>query len=323
MLAHQAGEAHRQEARKLRGILQGDAPARSSTLVPQEPEVSPLPAKHAIDSARTRHRGRRARISDRARRRPASHPPAPLRALTINIGAAAALRAGQILQWLVRRQDELIVLTETSKGAGTALIVAGLQARGYTTVGGTVERDRGVVVATRLPVRQRFARRLNVTLPWRAVGVLLDTTPRVAVIGTYVPSRDRTAAKVERKRAFIGSLLESIDAFPDGLRRRLLLIGDYNVVARDHEPRLPGFFPYEYEMHDRLAELGLTPAHEICGLGTQPHSWIGRTGNGYLYDYVHVGASLHSRVERTAYLHGPRERRLTDHAAVSVKLRLG
>jgi exodeoxyribonuclease-3 len=245
-----------------------------------------------------------------------------LQALSLNIGAAAVPRAEAILSWLRRRSEDVFVLTETSRGEGTRLLLDGLRARGYSTFSTVETRDRGVAVASRIPIHDVLDDRLSVTLPWRAAGVVLDTHPRVALIGVYVPSRDRSPVKVARKEAFIVSLLQSVRGLSASLRSRLLLVGDYNTVPRRHTPRLPGFFPYEYAFHEQLEELGLASAHELAGLGAQPHSWIGRTGNGYLYDYVHVGGALQSGVERCRYLHGPRERHLTDHAAVAVRLRL-
>jgi exodeoxyribonuclease-3 len=250
----------------------------------------------------------------------ASH--ASLRALSLNIGAAAAPRAQAILGWLRRRNEDVIVLTETSRGAGTALLLEGLRARGYETFSTVQTRDRGVAVASRIPIHDVLDARMSLTLPWRAAGVVLDTRPRVALIGVYVPSRDRTPLKVARKEAFIASLLDSVRGLAPALRSRLLLAGDYNTVSERHLPRLPGFFPYEYAFHEQLEALGLTSAHELASAGAQPHSWIGRTGNGYLYDYVHVGSALQSSLERCRYLHGPRERNLTDHAAVTVSVRL-
>lgn len=250
-------------------------------------------------------------------------PPAALHALTLNIGAAAAPRAAAILSWLRRRSEDVIVLTETSSGDGTQLLIDGLRAQGYSTYSTSHRRDRGVLLATRIAVHDVLDDDLSITLPWRVAGVVLDTSPRVALLGVYVPSRDRSDLKVARKEAFIESLLCSVRAMPADLRRRLLIVGDYNAVTRRHQPRLPGFFPYEYAFHDTLEAFGLTAAHELRPRPEQPHSWIGRTGNGYLYDYVHVGEALHSRLERWAYLHGPRERRLSDHAALTVRLRLG
>lgn len=248
--------------------------------------------------------------------------PTSLRVLSLNIGAAAQPRAAAILSWLRRRSEDVLVLTETSRGDGTRLLLDGLRAHGYRTISAVDSRDRGVAVASRVAIHEVLDDRLSLTLPWRACGVVLDTRPRIALIGVYVPSRDRSPGKVARKQSFIASLLQSIRGLSPRLRDRLLLVGDYNTVSRRHLPRLPGFFPYEYALHEDLEALGLHPAHELRAEGSQPHSWIGRTGNGYLYDYVHVGRSLHSRVERCSYMHGPRERRLSDHAAVAVRLQL-
>jgi exonuclease III len=250
-------------------------------------------------------------------------PLTDLRALTFNIGAAALPRAASILSWLRRRSDDVIVLTETSGGAGTQLLIDGLRARGYRTYRTVDRRDRGVVLATRVAVAERLDAHVNVTLPWRVAGVVLDTRPHVAVLGVYVPSRDRSDLKITRKREFIDSLVASVGSLPTGLRRNLVLAGDYNAVARHHQPALPGFFPYEYAMHDELRGFGLAAAHELLPRSQQPHSWIGRTGNGYLYDYMYVGEGLAPRLGRCSYLHGPRTRRLSDHAALAVRLRLG
>jgi exodeoxyribonuclease-3 len=68
-------------------------------------------------------------------------------------------------------------------------------------------------------------------------------------------------------------------------------------------------------------ESGLVDAHQHCAPGTQPHSWIGRTGEGYQYDYFRVARELSDRIEACAYLHETREQQLTDHAAVTLALR--
>jgi exodeoxyribonuclease-3 len=162
----------------------------------------------------------------------------------------------------------------------------------------------------------------SVTLPCRAQGVVLATRPQLALLGVYVPSRDRSPEKIARKEGFMTSLLTALRGLSPSLRESLVLTGDYNAVARDHVPGLPGFFPYEYDFHDVLADLGLSPAHELRPYGGHPHSWIGRTGIGYLYDYAHLGAAVAPRLRRCQYLQGPRQQRLTDHAALAIRVEL-
>lgn len=264
-------------------------------------------------------RGARCRTTAPSRPRTAA-PEA--RILTVNIAAAAAERAERILAWLRSRNDDVLVLSETSCGPGTELLRTSLEAAGYCIELSPEAGERGVMIATRLPIAGALEQ-ISVTLPGRAQGIVLDTEPSLAVLGVYVPSRDRSPRKVARKERFIASLLKSIRNLPAEMRSNLLLLGDYNAVARHHEPTLPGFFPYEYDFHDELAALGLSAAHELRPYGkSHPHSWIGRTGIGYLYDYAHLGSSLADRLQRSQYLHGPRQQRLSDHAALAVRIRL-
>jgi len=253
---------------------------------------------------------------------PQKPSPPEARILTINIGAAAEERARRILHWLRRRTDDVVVLSETSGGPGTELLRAGLEEAGYVTQLNPEAGERGVLVASRLPVEASLDQMDTVTLPCRAQGVVVATRPQFALLGVYVPSRDRSPEKVARKESFMASLLVALRGLSPSLRESLVLTGDYNAVARDHVPGLPGFFPYEYDFHDELADLGLSPAHELRPYGGHPHSWVGRTGIGYLYDYAHLGAAVAPRLRRCQYLQGPRQQRLTDHAALAIRVEL-
>ena len=128
--------------------------------------------------------------------------------------------------------------------------------------------------------------------------------------------------KVARKRGFITSLLATLDRLPEAVQTSLVLAGDYNVITRDHQPPYRGFLPFEYQMLDDLEGMGLVDAHRRYCPGVQAHSWIGRSGNGYRFDYFHVGAALAEHIAACSYLHETREQKLTDHAAASLTLDL-
>jgi exodeoxyribonuclease III len=216
----------------------------------------------------------------------------------------------------------VIILSETSAGAGTVLLHEGLEERGYTVIATPPNEDRGVLLASRQAVRGRMCASLEVTLPWRVAAVRLATAPSITVLGIYVPSRDRSSAKIARKERFIRSFLESLARLPPRTRRHLVIAGDYNVVSRRHVPPRRGFFQYEYEMHETLEDLGFVSSHELIKNRSHPHTWIGRTGDGYLYDYVHLGEALHDRLELCRYVEATRARGLSDHLAVEVRWRL-
>ncbi len=243
--------------------------------------------------------------------------------LTLNIQAAALTRARALLRWLDTRPEELFILTETSSGPGTAHLLDQCRHAGLTVIhtAGTAG-DRGVAMVSRVPIVARPDLVDGVTLPGRVAAGTIASSPELAVVGVYVPSSDRAPDKVSRKRDFIATLLTALDRIPAAERATLVLGGDYNVITRDHQPRYPGFLPFEYAMLDALEAHGLVDAYQYCSPGVQAHSWIGRSGNGYRFDYFHVGAALVDHVTGCSYLHEPRELELTDHAAAALTLRL-
>lgn len=100
-----------------------------------------------------------------------------------------------------------------------------------------------------------------------------------------------------------------------------MLGGDYNMISRNHRPLHPGFLPFEFELLETLQKHGFIDTYHRHAPGDQAYSWIGRTGDGYRYDYLHAGPALADRILSCEYLHQTREQRLTDHAVVTAVLR--
>ncbi|KWX02442.1 Exodeoxyribonuclease III [Carbonactinospora thermoautotrophica] len=242
--------------------------------------------------------------------------------LTVNIGAASRERAEVMLRWLAARPEDVFILTETSAGAGTTYLLDKFRQAGFAVVHTPdATGDRGTALVSRVSVTDTLSGHFaGVSIPGRVASALLATEPAVAVLGVYVPSRDRSVEKTEKKQAFINSLLARLDALPDELRERLVLGGDYNVIARTHQPLHPGFLAFEFGLLEAIEAHGFVDAHERCSPGEQVYSWIGRTGDGYRYDYFHVGQALGAHIMGCAYLQETREQRLTDHAAVTLQL---
>jgi hypothetical protein len=66
--------------------------------------------------------------------------------------------------------------------------------------------DWGAALVSKVRVARRLAGLNEVTIPGRVAAAVLDTVPEVAVLGMYVPSRDRGAGKTEKKERFVASL---------------------------------------------------------------------------------------------------------------------
>jgi exonuclease III len=243
-----------------------------------------------------------------------------LSVLTVNIAAAARPRAEALLAWLAARDDDVLVLTETSGGAGTAYLLDRFRQAGWLALhAADLAGERRTAVLSSLPATPRPELTAASTPAGRAVALTLATRPAVTVLGVYVPSSDRAPEKVTRKRGFVTTLLAAIDALPSQDRDHLVLAGDYNVVARDHQPPYRGFLDFEYALLDDLAERGLVDAHQH--LAPTPRSQLDGAGGRRLpVRFIHTGSQLQAAIRGGAYLHEPREQRLSDHAAVTVTL---
>lgn len=244
--------------------------------------------------------------------------------LTVNIGAASRERADIMLRWLADRSEDVLILTETSGGVGTTYLLNEFRRAGFTVVHTpSLSGDRGTAIVSRVDwVADAGADFGSVSIPGRIATVRLRTRPEIGLLGVYVPSRDRSLEKTAKKEEFIASLITAIDALPIELRGSLVIGGDYNTIGRTHQPRHVGFLPFEFGLLDSLERQEFIDAYQHCSPGRQVYSWIGRTGNGYRYDYFHVGKALARRIRGCEYLQETREKRLTDHAAVTLTLEL-
>ena len=243
-----------------------------------------------------------------------------LRLVTLNISGPSVARAEQLASFLGELDADVVVLTETRDNEGTRALLDWCRDQGYWVAGALpgTRGERGVAVARRVgPTSAPTV--VDVGLPHRLVIDELADQPSLTLVAAYVPSRDASAFKIERKRTFLGQMARALQRF--GGDRRVVFMGDLNIVGRSHVPRYPAFKAWEYDALDDIAAAGLTDVFADLNPGVQVYSWVGRTGSGYRYDYAFVSPSLMDTVEGCEYLHEPRERGITDHAAVMLTMR--
>ncbi|ARQ67741.1 endonuclease/exonuclease/phosphatase family protein [Streptomyces marincola] len=244
-----------------------------------------------------------------------------LRVLTFNLNNPSPERAERQLAWLAARPEHVLVLTETAPSKGCDLLAARFSQAGYEVAFEEPEPgERGAMIVSRLPLTAPTPCKVSY-LPCRAVSAAIKTAAgTVDVIGLYVPSRDATPAKTERKRRFLTACREAIPTGTAPTAR--LVLGDLNILEPTHQPRYGFFQPFEYEFYDWLGQSGYQDAFRLRHPDTDEYSWVGRTGDGYRYDHIFVSGHLTPLVVDCYYVHEPRETRLTDHSAMAAELRL-
>lgn len=251
-------------------------------------------------------------------------PPTPhLGILTANIGNPSPQRAERQLAWLASRPEHVLVLTETADSKGCALLAERFGAAGYAVAFPVPEhRERGVMIVSRAGFTTAAAAVADVGyLPHRAVSVTVATDAGpLDVVGLYVPSRDATQAKTERKQRFIQACR---DQLPPGGEHMRLVVGDFNILEPGHQPRYPIFKAFEYGFYDWFGTNGYLDAWRAHHPEGFHYSWVGRTGDGYRYDHTFASTALQDRLVGCEYVDDFRTTEfLSDHSALSARLAL-
>jgi exodeoxyribonuclease III len=241
--------------------------------------------------------------------------------LTLNIANPSPERAERQLGWLVARHEDVLVLTETKDSTGCRLLVDAFSGAGYHVSYPKPENgDYGVMIASRVQAcTDDFGEQVGY-LPSRAAAITLSApNGPIQVIGAYVPSRDASIEKTERKRKWLTACNAALAT--RNTTQPAMFLGDLNVLEPDHQPRYKFFAPFEYDFYRQLTDdCGLVDAFRALHPEKIEHSWVGRTGDGYRYDHAHCTADLATKLVSCNYVHQTRVDRLSDHSALSVCL---
>lgn len=247
--------------------------------------------------------------------------------ITVNIGAPSVERARRQLEWLAARPEDIFVLTETKATPGSELLAQGCTAANYSVTFPTHDPGQlGVMIVSKVATNPDPLTGALSYLPARAAGVIVNTSDGpLRVLGTYVPSRDATLEKTERKKCWIEGFHTALAATKS--RVPVLLLGDLNVLEPGHQPEhRQQFAPFEYDFYRALTDThGLIDAFRHLHPRRVEHSWARRPDLGYRYDHAHCSAQLLRRLHGCEYVHQTRDvladgSRLTDHSGLAVRL---
>lgn len=243
-----------------------------------------------------------------------------LRLLTLNIANPSTERAQRQLEWLAARDEDVFVLTETKASDGCRLLADAFNAAGYAVIDSQPPPgEYGTLIASRVTAHpDGWNQRLGY-LPARAATATIPTAAGdLQLIGLYVPSRDASVEKTDRKCRWLESCAAALATTGDN---PTLLLGDLNILEPDHQPHYKTFVPFEYDFYRTLTNKhGLVDAFRHLHPNAREYSWVGRTGDGYRYDHAFCSTHLAPILTRCEYIHEPRTTQLSDHSGLVMHL---
>lgn len=251
--------------------------------------------------------------------------------MSLNIGNPSLERAQRQCEWLVKRPEDVFVLTETKNSRGCKFIEEYFVQYGFDLFSFNSEtkyevnfpksetNDLGVMIISKYPMDKlyNYYPVQSVFYSRQTKVIIKKGECQLGIDGVYVPSRDRSEDKISRKKTFIDRLKKYID---NKDKKKSIIMGDFNIIERKHFPHYSTFYEWEYEFYDFIIEQGYIDAYKHYNGNKLEHSWVGRTKNGYRYDYCFVSKDLIENIVSCDFVHETREIKLTDHSAVTVKL---
>ena len=240
-----------------------------------------------------------------------------------NINNPSLKRARNQAAWLRKQSADVFVLTECKHSEGCNFLEKYFQTFGYYVVSSKPEKNEyGVMIISKHKLTKSIFSNHIDYLQSRVISVKVPFfNDELEVIGIYVPSRDSSYEKKERKKRFIKKLISVLEKENNSIRR--VFCGDFNVLEPKHIPHYPIFENWEYAFYSNLTKYHLKDAFRYLNPEIQEYSWVGRKGDGYRYDHFFVTSYLIPLVQKCYYYHEPREMKLSDHSALISTLRCG
>lgn len=233
-----------------------------------------------------------------------------------NISNPSLERAKKQAEWLIKRQENILVLTELKRSEGCLFLENFFISRGYNVIfPKPIDNDYAVMIASKLPIESTIFSKKMKFLNSRLASVEIDIlNKKIEIISVYVPSRNASEQKILRKKLFLEKLLFVLKN--NDYKGERIFCGDLNILEPNHIPHYSFFKKWEYDFYSNLKNHNLIDAFRHLNPLKKDYSWIGRTGDGYRYDHCFVSSNLSKSLSKSYYLHNPRVNKLSDHAAI-------
>lgn len=241
-----------------------------------------------------------------------------------NIGNPSIIRAKKQCIFFSKLNTDIFILTESKDSAGCQYIKDFfIKNNFFVDYKIPLNKfDYAVIVASKYKFNISTFINTCDYLPNRISSILLNINKKYfEIISLYVPSRNSSKEKILRKKTFLNQIITSLKIEHSQNINRIIC-GDLNILERTHIPHYSTFREWEYTFYDDIINLGFIDCFKLKNPNVLDYSWIGRTGNGYRYDYAFCNKSLSNNILNCFFIHEPRINKLSDHAALILNIKI-
>jgi exodeoxyribonuclease-3 len=232
-----------------------------------------------------------------------------VRIVALNIQSGGARRSSVIASALSELDPDVVVLGEAYPSGHAQAVLDGLRSFGLkhqaTASSSYPKVANAVVLASRLPLA-------DVHQPMTGLNgqrVLEAFVGGLLVNGAYFPLGQPKVAFWRDE--FLPYAYERLSA-------DAILLGDWN--SGSHYSDEAGATLHGAPEFATMTAMGWCDAWRTSHPTDREFTWFSHAGNGFRLDHAFVSPSLASRVTSAAYIHGIRERGVSDHSALVVEV---
>lgn len=247
-----------------------------------------------------------------------------IKIITWNLQSPSAKRLLLQLEYLQQHDADVLLLTEIKGNMQLNRVTEGLISIGYDVHHAPViERvDYYSLIGTkRIKSRVRtvynrgaLASRFSFVNGFFRLG-------SINFVSVYFPAFHPTYSTPEKiafKALFHSEFLSFIKSVLSGPSERLIIGGDFNLMAADHQPDWPDYVRWN-GMYDSIIASGMLDC--LKERGTEySHTWYDNNGKGQLIDYLLIDHRLQRSLRSCEIDHTPRLNGLSDHSSVMATL---
>ena len=239
-----------------------------------------------------------------------------MRSLSIfswNILHGGGSRCEQIQNEIADTNPDILTLQEFRRGRTGNELLHAMEQLGYGHVYAPETenaRQNTLVIASRYPIQcETFP--TEGECPARGIIGRIDVTHSFSlnIVALHLPHKK---AQVR----FFESLLDLPDSWTSG---HSLIVGDLNCGIPFEDSQTRTF--YATHMFQRLLANGWVDSWRQRHPDCREFSWVStRQGNGFRYDHVLSSNNLDKLIDSVSYDHTVRERKISDHSSMLVRL---
>lgn len=225
--------------------------------------------------------------------------------LSWNILQGGGSRTRSILNKILRKETDIVILQEFRNGGTGFVIRKELLDIGFIhqMVIDLEPEENGILVASCLPFNGSHFPHLE----WNRV-IRMELENSLVIYGMYFPQK-------EKKKELFEFILERYEMEKD---LDVMFIGDFNTGKHHVDEEGATFHCPEYL--DIMEEVGLKDGFRDLHGDKQEYSWFSNHGIGFRTDHVFHDLK-NFKLKKCVYDHKVRERGLSDHSILEIKIR--